>query len=525
MSDGRSLVEQTSTTAIAGRYDELKRALDEATTLDEVMDIHHAADAMKLMGKFAKDAQEGAESIAKGVDLKFRSERRIGVLIFDLKERGLLDKGGRPTKVAKEQNAEIVKLVDVGIDWKLSSRAQELAAYDMERFEKVIKEGLEKIRAGRAIVVNPVKDLTTQDKAIARAVKAQVLAARGKELPKGQWQVILADPEWPFDVWSAAGMDRSADNHYPTSALEVIQSRDVAGLAAPDAILFMWVTAPHHVAGNGAMIMRAWGFEPKAEIIWDKGEVGTGYWFRNQHEILMVGVRGNIPAPAMGSQWPSLIRAPKGEHSEKPDWQYDLAEQYFPGAKRIELNARRRRDGWDAWGFEAPDDVRHDDRADLTDGHPGSPVGQSLPQEPPADLAGVTPRPGEPGQPLSELAADVEGPRATRGADVGVGGRALAATPETDGTGSSAAPGAGEDEVSHVLPHSGVPTAQLTSEQQNDIIKACYEMAEFPGLDEVAGLTGLNANTIKQRAKRRGWGNPDRQRQALARYNEGQKAA
>jgi hypothetical protein len=50
----------------------------------------------------------------------------------------------------------------------------------------------------------------------------------------------------------------------------------------------------------------------------------------------------------------TLIRSPA--HSEKPDWGYELIEDYFPNLPKIELNARRRRDGWDAWGFEAPDD-------------------------------------------------------------------------------------------------------------------------------------------------------------------------
>ena len=39
-------------------------------------------------------------------------------------------------------------------------------------------------------------------------------------------------------------------------------------------------------------------FEYKSHAVWLKNKVGTGYWFRNQHELLLVGTRGNIPAPA-----------------------------------------------------------------------------------------------------------------------------------------------------------------------------------------------------------------------------------
>jgi N6-adenosine-specific RNA methylase IME4 len=85
-----------------------------------------------------------------------------------------------------------------------------------------------------------------------------------------------------------------------------------------------------------------------------KDRIGTGYWFRNKHELLLVGVRGKIPAPAPGTQFASLIDAPVGEHSAKPDAFLEMIESYFPNLPKIELNARRRRDGWSCWGNEAP---------------------------------------------------------------------------------------------------------------------------------------------------------------------------
>jgi len=85
-----------------------------------------------------------------------------------------------------------------------------------------------------------------------------------------------------------------------------------------------------------------------------KDRPGTGYWFRNRHETLLVGTRGNLPAPAPGTQFESVFVAPVGAHSEKPDKSYEIIEAYFPSLPRIELNARKARDGWDSWGLEAP---------------------------------------------------------------------------------------------------------------------------------------------------------------------------
>jgi hypothetical protein len=44
--------------------------------------------------------------------------------------------------------------------------------------------------------------------------------------------VILADPPWRFEPWSReTGMDRSADNHYPTRPLGAIMALGVASIA------------------------------------------------------------------------------------------------------------------------------------------------------------------------------------------------------------------------------------------------------------------------------------------------------
>jgi N6-adenosine-specific RNA methylase IME4 len=105
-------------------------------------------------------------------------------------------------------------------------------------------------------------------------------------------------------------------------------------------------------------VMSAWGFDYKSRCVWAKDRLGTGYWFRDRCEILLVGTRGNLPAPAMGDQWPSLIEAPVGAHSAKPEKFAEMIEAYFPHLPKIELNRRGPpRPGWDAWGNEAKDET------------------------------------------------------------------------------------------------------------------------------------------------------------------------
>jgi N6-adenosine-specific RNA methylase IME4 len=182
------------------------------------------------------------------------------------------------------------------------------------------------------------------------------LGMRQAALPDKRFGVILADPEWKFVAYSAdTGMDRAADNHYPTSSLEVIKSRPVGDIAADDSALLLWATVP--MLPQAFEVMAAWGFAYKSHVVWMKDQVGTGYWFRNQHELLLLGTRGNIPAPAMGEQFRSALAYPLGEHSAKPPFAHEIAEAYWPSLGKIELNARELRAGWDAWGLEAPEAV------------------------------------------------------------------------------------------------------------------------------------------------------------------------
>ena len=170
--------------------------------------------------------------------------------------------------------------------------------------------------------------------------------------------VLLADPEWRYEPWSRdTGMDRAADNHYPTTPTAEIRQRPVGAIAADDAVLFLWATVP--MLPDAFAVIADWGFTYKSHFIWVKrrsGEArGPGYWNTNEHELLLVATRGNPPAPAPGTQWPSVIIAPVGRHSAKPDRVYELIESYFPTLPKIELNARVRRPGWEVWGAEAPD--------------------------------------------------------------------------------------------------------------------------------------------------------------------------
>jgi N6-adenosine-specific RNA methylase IME4 len=197
------------------------------------------------------------------------------------------------------------------------------------------------------------KAKATLDKQRLRRKREKALAKKQRALPDKRYGVIYADPEWRFEPWSRkTGMSRAADNHYPTSVLDVIKARDVASIAAKDCVLFLWATVP--MLPHALAVMEAWGFGYKSHFAWFKDRLGTGYWNRNMHELLLIGTRGHVPAPAPGDQWASALSVPRGRHSQKPEKFYEMIESYYPTLPKIELNARGpARPGWDVWGLEA----------------------------------------------------------------------------------------------------------------------------------------------------------------------------
>lgn len=230
----------------------------------------------------------------------------------------------------------------------------ELSRLDDETFDARLADGTIRPEMDR-------RDITTIAKKARREARETDLASRQVALPEKRYGVIYADPEWRFEPWSReSGMDRAPDNHYPTTELADIKARDVASIAAADCVLFLWATAP--MIAGALDVVAAWGFGYRSHMIWRKvrkgAARGTGYWFTGEHELLLVGTRGAIPAPAPGTQWPSVIEAPVGRHSAKPDEFAHMIEEYFPTLPRIELNARAPRPGWDVWGNEVGEEAR-----------------------------------------------------------------------------------------------------------------------------------------------------------------------
>lgn len=166
-----------------------------------------------------------------------------------------------------------------------------------------------------------------------------------------KYQIIYADPPWQYD-FSKDNADK-IENHYPT-----MNTQDICKIEIPiedNAVLYLWATAPKLL--EALEVMKAWGFKYKTQAVWDKTWVGMGYWFRGQHEILLVGVKGKFSPPISTMRESSVYREKKSKHSRKPQYFRDLISRQFPEATKLELFARQKTPGWDVWGNEVESDI------------------------------------------------------------------------------------------------------------------------------------------------------------------------
>jgi N6-adenosine-specific RNA methylase IME4 len=487
-------------------YETARAALAECVRVDEVKQIKSRAEQLRFYGKQIKNRG----MIADAQIIVLRAERRIGQLVSEAKAAGLISKGGRPKsnleserssreeardslgpdftmasdaeeKTDTEQASvsdQPFTLAEAGIDAKLSAQAQKWAKLGEPEFEAHLAQVRIDIESGGAKKTAGARAADTASKKADRAARERELGARQAALPEAKFGVIYADPEWQFETFSEAGMDRSADNHYPTSPLEAIKARDVGSLAATDAVLFLWATVP--MLPQALEVMAAWGFEYKSNFAWVKDRAGTGYWNRNRHELLLVGTRGKIPAPAMGEQFDSVIEAAVGAHSAKPAEAYAVIEAYYPTLPKIELNARTAREGWVRWGYEAPAD-QHD--AEQREGEAALTLGFGLT---PAEVIGAV----------------------TEGLSAGLAG---------SGVEHQVAGAVGQILEQVLAPALGHDMAEAGNAAINEIIRTGY--ARNDALGAIAAATGLSENAVQKRAKRMGLSDPVRQREAVAESN------
>ncbi len=171
--------------------------------------------------------------------------------------------------------------------------------------------------------------------------------------------ILYADPPWKYrNAKTGGSMKSGSEAHYPTMTLSQVKAYPVQGLTQDDCVCFLWITSP--MIQDGLDVLESWGFKYKASVYWvkckeedpQKGRLGMGFWFRNQVEILLIGIKGKVPAFRCSER--NVLLLPNEMHSQKPTEFRDMITRAtmktFKRPVRLELFAREKSRGWQVNG-------------------------------------------------------------------------------------------------------------------------------------------------------------------------------
>lgn len=208
-----------------------------------------------------------------------------------------------------------------------------------------------------------------------------------------KFNLIVADPPWSFsDKLTMSKVKRGARSQYKTMTNKQIYDMPIGKITEKEAMIALWV--PSSKLQLGMDCLKNWGFVQKQTWIWVKVKndpfnelhkriykdtrphktmpikdvynyirdydineslaFGMGRYFRNVHEIVLIGVKGKITKKIKNKSQRTVYFWPVTKHSKKPDGLQDMLEIMLPGKsiKKIELFARRERKGWVCIGNE-----------------------------------------------------------------------------------------------------------------------------------------------------------------------------
>jgi N6-adenosine-specific RNA methylase IME4 len=179
--------------------------------------------------------------------------------------------------------------------------------------------------------------------------------------PNKKYQIIYADPPWAFsskELQKYGGVRfTSMDKHYKTQDKNWIKDLPVSNISETDCALFMWSTDAH--LGEAIETIESWGFKYiTVSFVWEKltstGKTvaNLGAWTMKNYELCLLGTKGTMLKHKKINNIYQKVMAERTRHSKKPEQVRKNIELLFGDLSRIELFARQKTDGWDAWGNE-----------------------------------------------------------------------------------------------------------------------------------------------------------------------------
>ncbi len=287
------------------------------------------------IGAAVRKATEGRPKQAEIVD--GNQEKLLSIIDNSLTEN--------PSDIMEKQKHNTREKIAESLGWSTGKVAMADRVFKSEKPE--IKAA---VLSGEKSINEAYKEIRATEKKEERIelITQQIEDIESGKLPElqGLYSVVSIDPPWNYEGEKSNSYDangRRVANPYPEMPTEEIKKIELPLL--PDAVVLLWTT--HKFLPDAFDILKAWGLQYKATMVWNKEKIGMGAWLRMQCEFCLVGIRGN-------PFWENtlhrdIITEPRREHSRKPDKFFTIIEEITKGRK-LEYFSREKRENWDVFG-------------------------------------------------------------------------------------------------------------------------------------------------------------------------------
>jgi N6-adenosine-specific RNA methylase IME4 len=299
--------------------------LAEARSLD---DLRHVRDVAVAAAQYARARDLGLEAVRYATAIAAKATRRIGELAPPVppeeRWKGRGDTFGSPkVSLPYPRLSEARLLAEVLTDDEIDELVGRMDRPSLDRILRLA-------RSRR--VPEPVREPVP--------------------LPPGRYRCIVIDPPWPVTkILRDVRPNQDAGLDYPTMSLDAIAELPIADLTDPaGAHVYLWTTHRFLPAAFG--LFERWGVDYECVMTWVKNVGMTPYSWMYDTEHVLFGRVGSLPLQRLGLRL--SFAAPVTRHSEKPDIFYERVAEASPGP-RLDMFARRPRDGFEVWGNEVAD--------------------------------------------------------------------------------------------------------------------------------------------------------------------------